>query len=281
MRQLPLAYGLSFGKAVPHWAMRSVTWGQFCKLLTRPAGAKEEALSYVLGEIEPGPGSKCKCDLLHRTKKTVVSRCAITLDADYCGNAGSAMLAALKRMGVAAAAHTTWSSAVDDERYRVVVPLSRDVGVLEYGPLARLLMSMLGPQFFDHTCDQASRLMYLPAAPDGGDRYWLGVMDGEWLDVDLWLDLAGGPDVEVVREVVERVVGVELSALHINQLRGMCTKMAAAGEGNRDNLLHYFLKCIAESTMDRELASAKLVEAAVYAGLDEEICWEKVGRVLG
>jgi len=278
---LPLAYGTTFGKAVPHWAIREVTWEQFCRLLRKPADSKSGALSYVLGTIAPGPGNKCKCkEYLHRTKKTVVDRWAVTLDADYCGNAGSGLLNHLKRLGVAAAAHTTWSSEVDDERYRVIVPMSRAVDPLEYGPISRVLMHQLGEGFFDHTCDQASRLMYLPAAPDGGDRYWLGVFDGDLLDVDLWLDLAGGPDVVVEREPVEVSTGA-LTIKQNNQLRGLCMKMAHMGEGNRDAFLLWALKAALDDGMDPEIAGAKLAEAAIYSGLEPDVVWEKVGRILG
>lgn len=278
----PLAYGTNFGKAVLHWKMREITWVDFCRLLEKPADNKTSALSYLPGVISPGPGAKCKChEFLHRTKANVASRWALTLDADYCGNAGSAMVGNLKRLGVAAAAHTTWSSEEDDERYRVIVPMSREVGALEYGPLARWLMSVLGEGMFDATCDQASRLMYLPAAPDGGDRYWLGVMDGPMLDVDMCLDLAGGPDVVVPKQpVVAGEIG-DLSLPHQNQLRGLFVKLYDQGEGNRDSLLLWILKCVGESGMDPDIASRFLVEAAVACGLDEDVYWEKVQRVLG
>lgn len=281
-KPLPLAYGTNFGKAVPHWKIREITWGKFCRLLEKPAEAKTSALSYLPGTIAPGPGAKCKCnEFLHRTKANVTSRWALTLDADYCGNAGSAMVGALKRLGVAAAAHTTWSSSEDDERYRVIVPLSREVRPLEYGPMSRWLMRTLGEGMFDATCDQASRLMYLPAAPDGGDRYWLGVMDGPALDVEMCLDLAGGPDAATPRESVAHGDIGMLSPKHQRQLKGLFTKLYDQPEGNRDSLLLWVLKCVKESGMDPGAAERFLVEAAVACGLDESVYWEKVQRVLG
>lgn len=277
---LPLAYGTTFGKAVPHWAMRSVTWGQFCRLLQKPAGAKTEAMSYLLGTITPGPGVKCKCAVyLHRTKANVANRSAITLDADYCGNAGFTLLENLDRLSVQAAVHTTWSSTADDQRYRVIVPTSRLVEPLEYGPLARLLMKALGGGFFDHTCDQASRLMYLPSAPDLR-HYWLSVREGERLDVDMWLDLAGGPDVILPREPVE-VQTKSFTPRQRRQLVGLANTVAGCEEGNRDSLLLWALKCVLDDGMDPEIAGPVLVAAGVHSGLEEDICWEKVARVLG
>lgn len=282
MTPLALAYGTTFGKAVPHWKQREITWAKFCRLLETPAPAKEQAMSYVLGTLAPGPGAKCKCkEFLHRTKANLVSRSAITLDADYCGNAGSAMLRSLKHLDLVAAAHTTWSSSEDDERYRVIIPTDRPVLPLEYGPIARWFMRFLGEGMFDATCDQASRLMYLPAAPDGGDRYWLGVMEGDWLDVDLWLDLAGGPDVVVEKVRPETVPKTDMPFEQWCQLRGLFNKVRTCPEGNRDALLLWALKAVLDNGIDPDIAGPVLVDAGIEAGLDEDVCWEKVARVLG
>lgn len=278
---LPLAYGTSFGKAVPHWAIREVTWGQFCKLLKKPATSKTGAMSYIPGTIVPGPGNKCKCSaFLHRTKSTVTNRWAITLDADYCGSAGAGMIRNLKGLAAACAVHTTWSSTEDDERYRVIIPLDRAVGPLEYAPLARFLMDTLGRGMFDATCDQHSRLMYLPASPDAGESYWHATMGGDPLSVEMWLDLAGGPDVVQVREEVEVHIG-SLTTKQRNQLRGLFYKVRNTEEGNRDAVLLWALKAAKDCGMDPDIAGTMLAEAGMRAGLDEDVCWEKVARVLG
>lgn len=239
-------------------------------------------MSYIPGTIVAGPGGKCKCDkFLHRTKDTVRDRWAITLDADYCGNAGSALIRNLTDLDSSVAVHTTWSSTEDDERYRVIIPLDRLVGPLEYAPIARYLMNTLGQGMFDATCDQHSRLMYLPAAPDDGDTYWHAEIEGPPLDTAFWLDIAGGPDVVVEKEpVVAGGIG-SLSPKHQRQLKGLFTKLYDQEEGNRDSLLLWILKCVGESGMDPDIASLFLVEAALACGLDEDVYWEKVERVLG
>lgn len=279
---LPLAYGTTFGKAVPHWAIRSVTWRGFCKLLDSPATSKTGALSYIPGTIVPGPGAKCKCSVfLHRTKETVRLRWALTLDADYCGNAGSGLIRNLKGLGSAVAVHTTWSSTEDDERYRVIIPLDRFVEPLEYSALARYMMDALGRGMFDATCDQHSRLMYLPARADGTETYWKAVMPGPFLDADFWLDLAGGPDKPTERVRPEPREDGLFTGYQYNQLAGLCVKMSKQGEGNRDNFLHWALMAAIDQGLDPETSGQKLAEAAVFAGLDEDVVWEKVGRILG
>jgi hypothetical protein len=281
-----MAYGTNFGKAVPHWKQREVTWPQFCRLLEKPAEAKTQALSYLMGTLVEGPGVKCKCkEFLHRTKDTVVSRSAITLDADYLLEAGdpdgAGLLSTLHRFGPAAAAHTTWSSEPDAARMRVIIPCDRPVLPLEYGPLSRFVMRMLSPEAFDKTCDQYTRLMYLPSAPDP-ETYGLWTWGGTgFLDVDFWLDLAGGPDVKTVRVVPEVSSPGVLTSKQDNQLRGLCLKVANCEEGNRDSLFLWALKCVIDDGMDPEIAGEALAEAAIYSGLDEEVVWEKVGRILG
>lgn len=279
----PLAYGTNFGKAVPHWKIRDITWDQFCMLLQKPAASKSGSLSYIPGLIAPGPGVRCQCKVfLHRTKKTVQNRWAITLDADYLKRDGDPngeeLYLRLGKMKIAAAAHSTWSSSPGDARMRVIIPMSRPLSGSEYGPVVRRMMEVLGEGKFDKTCDQASRLFYLPAAQKG--EYSLQVWRGPSLDADLWLDLAGGEDIVTERQRPEVSVG-QLTIKQVNQLRALCTKVANQGEGNRDALLLWALKCVIDDGMDPEIAGAQLAEAAIYSGLEENVVWEKVGRVLG
>lgn len=240
-------------------------------------------MSYLLGTIVPGPGIKCKCDVyLHRTKANVRDRAAITLDADYCAPSdpdGHELLARLRTLQCTYAVHTTWSSAPGAARLRVIVPLSRLVLPLEYAPMARMLMSVLGDEKFDHTCDQPSRLMYLPAVAEiRSFRLWTN--DDPWLDADFWLDLAGGPDTVQVREEVQVHTG-SLTPYQRRVLVGLARKLAGCEEGNRDSLLLWSLKVAEENGMDPEISGEVLVAAGIHAGLEEEVCWEKVARVLG
>lgn len=283
---LPLAFGLETGKAVPHWGMREITWDKFVRFLASPASSKSGAISYIPGEIVPGPGGKCKCsEYLHRTKETVVSRWAITLDADHCAEAGDPtgfnLIEQLNLMGMLAVVHPTWSHTMEAARLRVVVPMDRAVKPLEYSAISRLLMEMLGAEKFDHTCEQASRLFYGPSTPNKDD-YWITASGDCLMDADLWLDLAGGPDVpQVIEPPVRARKGSNVTAHEVNILRGLCKKLAECQEGNRDSLLLWCLKVVKEQGIDPELAGELLVGAGIHAGLDEAVCWEKVERILG
>jgi hypothetical protein len=283
--RMDLAYGTEKSKHVAHWVAREqgITWGQFCGLLRKPGDSKAESSSYVLGQIVPGPGVKCKCtEYLHRTKHTVVSRSAITLDADGLAHTddpcGEKLEQRLLRIGCAAVLHTTWSHQFDAARLRIIVPLNRRVGPLEYAPITRLLMVQLAPNnlAFDKTCDQASRLMYMPSAPNPND-YYLRLYAGDPLDADIWLDWAGGP--AEPKQYRRKTTHAGLTKIEVRQLEGLCKKVAYEGEGNRDSLLFWAMLTARDTGMDPDIAMEKLIEAGVYAGLEENICIEKAERV--
>ena len=83
--------------------------------------------------------------------------------------------------------YTTWSHRPDDHRFRVVLPLARDVDADEYRLLWGWLAAMLGGGADQQTKDLA-RALFLPASrPDGtraGAKAW---QDAPLLDPDLAL----------------------------------------------------------------------------------------------
>lgn len=162
------------------------TWDDFVAWLDleNPAAAKECG-GYVGGTLSTSR---------QRTEATVVSRSILTLDADH---ARPGLIADVSlEIGCAGTWHTTWSHTPDAPRYRLLLPLSRDVTPEEYWRLAHVLMVELdGPEGeqFDHTCAEAERFMWRPAAPDGDAArggYVHGTFSGPLLDVEEWLGIA-------------------------------------------------------------------------------------------
>lgn len=140
--------------------------------LDNPADHKECG-GYVLGELK---GRR-------RTKDSVISRSALTLDADY---ARSTLLDDLKERRWTSAAYSTWShriEAPDAPRYRLVIVLSRDVTPGEYRVIAAWVMHEFGTEQFDPSSDQPERLMFKPSTQNPAD-YESAVFEGEPLDVD-------------------------------------------------------------------------------------------------
>lgn len=167
-----------------HWRQGTVTWGEIIGWLDTPADTKE-AGNYFLGTLHKTTAVHKKdgppCVGLHRNNIAVVSRSAITLDAD----SPRADLPDVVEMllGSAAVVHTTYSSSPDDLRYRVILPASRELLPDEYHVAVTALMERLGADQFDPSSVEPARYMFKPAAQEPGwFKSW--VFDGPALDVD-------------------------------------------------------------------------------------------------
>jgi hypothetical protein len=123
-----------------------------------------------------------------RGKGNVVDRCAVVLDCDDADSKGiEALVEGVKGLGVRSVIHSTFSSAPDAPRVRVVIPLKNVVAPGDYVSLCRALMSHLDMVVWDESCEQAERAMYMPAKPLGGE-YWAKEMGGPLMDGLEWLE---------------------------------------------------------------------------------------------
>lgn len=117
-----------------------------------------------------------------RSKDTVVSRSILTLDEDEPAR-GWAVDVDLT-LGCAFIRHTTKRHTPSMPRYRLLVPLSRDVTPDEYWLIANAVMDVVG-WGKDRGGAQAERFMFGP--PEGAE---IVCVEGEPLDVDAWLSRA-------------------------------------------------------------------------------------------
>lgn len=186
-------YALTEGSSLRtlHWTQQEpMTWPDVLAFLDlrNPSDTKECGL-YVLGILAPTarkhPNRKTECVALHRNRGAVVSRSAVVLDADH---ARADLLAAFAVLGVAGAWHTTYRSTQQQPRYRLILPLARDVSPDEYRALVAALMARLGADQFDTGSDEPERAMFLPSTQGG---YSHGTTKGDPLDPDAWLRDAG------------------------------------------------------------------------------------------
>ncbi|MEW1820465.1 phage/plasmid primase, P4 family [Arthrobacter sp. NPDC080031] len=151
------------------WNSSTITWEEFCEWLDSPAGRKE-AGGYVLGTfvetIDDHNGKIAPHSAIHRNKNGVVSRWAITLDADYAYASGD-FEQEVKALGFHAVAHTTFSHTPENPRWRLIIPLFQSCTPEQYTTLAYAVMKKLGWDQFDHTCSQPERFFYKPSAQNG------------------------------------------------------------------------------------------------------------------
>jgi len=222
-----LAIATAHLKNSRRWTNGTTSWAAFVKAAAKPADRKECG-NYLFGVL----------DGTSRTKETILSRSAVTLDAD---KARADLPEKVARLGCAALVHTTYSHTPEGPRYRVSLPLSRWVTPNEYRILTDWLMDRLGRDQFDKGSREPERYMFRPSTPDP-ETYGCWEYQGPWLDVDQALedaDLMGPVSAEHVTPAVQSDTRQpadveEVAELVADALKDLDT-LAALPLGERDH----------------------------------------------
>lgn len=162
-----------------HFKNGVVTWGEILEWMEHPRNVKKCG-NYLLGTLrqttkthpkvrdedpEPQP-----CTGVHRSKAGIVSRSGLLLDLD---SADHGLPEALELVvGFEAILHTTFSSTPEEPRYRMIIPLDREVTPHEYEAAVHVVVNMLGAHNFDPGTSQPERYMFKPSAPDPDSFQW-------------------------------------------------------------------------------------------------------------
>ena len=172
------------------WPNRKTTWEKFVAKLGKPKTTKETMEEYKAmtkdqrGKVKDVGGfvGGVVRDGGRRKADSIVSRSMVTLDLD---EATPSTLGTVGDMlyGAAWCLYSTHSSTPDKPRYRLVIPLSRDVSPEEYIPIARRVADDIGIDTFDDSTYEPHRLMYWPSVSSDGD-YVFQTGDGAPLDAD-------------------------------------------------------------------------------------------------
>lgn len=159
------------------WRNQKLTWQQMLDKLSEPIRTKETVHDYVnmpknqkdeIKDVGGFVGGYLKGG--RRIKGACVSRSLITLDAD---SATNVLLDNLELMtDYESVVYSTHSHQATAPRYRVVIPLAREVSPDEYVPIALKLAEDLGIDQFDPTSYQDTRLMYWPSASIDAEPYF-------------------------------------------------------------------------------------------------------------
>lgn len=105
-----------------------------------------------------------------RKKGHLVSRQLVCLDADNIpSGVDFPKLVKEKLLMTTYGLYSTHSHTPGKPRYRLVIPLMREVTAEEYEPLARCIAHIIGMDFFDPTTYQDIRLMYWPSVSSDGE----------------------------------------------------------------------------------------------------------------
>lgn len=116
-----------------------------------------------------------------RKTANVLYRTLATLDIDY--GTPDVWEDFTMSYGCAAMLYSTHKHTPEKPRFRLVIPLSRQVSPSEYEPLCRRIASEVGIELFDITTYQLPRLFYWPSTSRNGE-YVFQYQDGPACDVD-------------------------------------------------------------------------------------------------
>ena len=117
-------------------------------------------------------------------RKEVQFRSLLCLDADF---ADEQLLQDLRSKEYAYIAHSTHKHTPENYRFRIIIPLSRNVTPEEYEPVGRWIASDLGMEKFDPTTFQYQRVMFWPSCSQDAE-YTFAFQDGAFLNPDGILD---------------------------------------------------------------------------------------------
>lgn len=125
---------------------------------------------------------------LNRGNDTILIRTLLTYDFDNCKKGyDEQMIDELNATDYAFILYTTHSHTPKNPRFRVIIPLSREVTPEEYEAIARrfIAVKMNGiPETLDSSTFQPARVMFYPTAPSDSEFYVNEWADGNALDAD-------------------------------------------------------------------------------------------------
>jgi len=151
MKDFTLAVATAPKRDSKQWKNEVVSWSEIRDWMGQPAN-KKEAGNYVLGRLVADG---------RRNNKTVEARSALTLDVDH---PDGGFLETLETQEYLHIWHSTYSSTPDNPRYRIIIPLDREISPAEYEAAARGVMQVLGDDNFDPGSIEYARYMFKPSS---------------------------------------------------------------------------------------------------------------------
>ena len=170
-RKLLIAVGRS-RKAVL-WQNKEILWSELLDKLSNTTRTRETTAEYAriskaerdeIKDIGGFVGGYLKNG--KRSNSSIVNRCLVCLDAD----SGDEELRSDLELACpfTYALYSTHSHTPEKPRFRIVIPLDRDVTPDEYAAISRRLADNLTLSRFDPTTFEPARLMYWPSTPEDG-----------------------------------------------------------------------------------------------------------------
>ena len=159
------------------WKNTEMSWNDFIEKIEKPIRTNETAAEYRAmskadrdrkKDVGGFVGGYLKDGI--RKKGHLVSRQLVCLDVDNIpSGVDFPKLFKEKLLMTTYALYSTHSHTPGKPRFRLVIPLMREVTAEEYEPVARSIAHLIGMDFFDPTTYQDIRLMYWPSVSSDGE----------------------------------------------------------------------------------------------------------------
>lgn len=152
------------------WKNKKITWAALLSKLSKSVETPETHAEYMkmgkeqqdrVKDIGGFVGGHLRDG--HRKTGFVVARQILTLDLDFPPADFWDDLMNNLEINSALAVYSTHKHSVDRPRYRLIMPLDRDVSPDEYEAIGRKMAEKIGIDYFDDSTFQPTRLMYWPS----------------------------------------------------------------------------------------------------------------------
>ena len=192
MQKRTLDIATAFSSGSKKWKNTQVTWEEFTEMLKKSVRTNETLQEYLnaskddQGKIKD-VGGYVGGYLIggKRNINTVGHRQILTLDVDF--GTSDFFFDFEMLYSCSAFLHATHKHSPTEPRYRLIIPLNREVSPDEYSAISRKVAGNIGIELFDPTTFDVNRLMYWPSNPKDVEYFWLE-QRGEFLDADEILD---------------------------------------------------------------------------------------------
>lgn len=200
------------------WKNKTMQWSELVEKLSHTTRTPETVAEYKKlskaekGKIKDVGGFVGGClKNGRRLKGNVQNRTLLTLDLDYIQGDIWSSIELLYDFSVVM--YSTHTHTTDNQRLRLIIPLSRPVLPDEYQAIGRMVADDLGIDQFDDTTYEPERLMYWPSTPTDGD-YVFKYQDLPWLNPDDilsrytfgWQDISYWPESSRVRAKISSAI---------------------------------------------------------------------------
>lgn len=185
-QRIDIAVGAS--KNSVKWKNQKWTWERLSKKLCTERRTSETIKEYQKSAKEDRDAIKdiggfVGAYLLNGRRKTenVIHKQLITLDLDFAYDGFWDYFQMI--YSNAAVLHTTHSHTPENPRYRLIMPLSREVTPDEYIAISRRIAGNLNIDLFDKTTFETNRLMFWPSVATDG-QFIAHKQSGSWIEPD-------------------------------------------------------------------------------------------------